>query len=595
MIGAGLIEIQDFIQQMAEATAAVLRVDVTVFDPKLTRIAGTGRYKKEIGKRHVSLPSLADAIDQKEPVCIFNPVTDKYCKECVRKEQCQEVASIAYPIMINDEVEGLLALIAFNERQRLRLIREKEEHLMFLGKMAELIASKFFEYERQVELEQYSIRMANIVSSLPDGVLVIDDEGLVMSHNQAALNILGMTKEEIHNQDFREIDASHPVWRTLAKGEVCFNQEIVWEYKGKAKPRYLCSTHPMSDGNEIVAAIVCLKDFDTLTRIYNELAGHDQQIGFNTIIGSHPALNDAIAKAKKAAMSESTVVINGESGTGKELFARSIHGYSRRKNGPFIALNCAAIPETLLESELFGYEGGAFTGAKAKGKVGKFELASGGTIFLDEIGDLQLSLQSKILRVLEDDQVTRLGGIKPIPINVRIIAATHRNLEDMVSKGEFREDLFYRLSVIPLQIPPLRERKTDIPILIDCFLEEFKQHYPGREIFFNQGLMDLLLKYHWPGNVRELRNVVEYAVNMADGKEITVDNIPERVQIGLGKQKEKPLITSNLMPLEEVEKVLLKRGLDLFGSGEQAKDEIAKRLGISKATVYRKLKKHGLS
>lgn len=593
----GLIEIQSFIQQLAEAMAAVLRIEVTVFDVKLTRIAGTGRHKKDIGKRRTPSSMLAKVIEENCVVCVFNPVTDQVCTECQQKDECHEVANISYPIECNDRVIGLISLVAFSEKQRLKLIREKDEYIRFLGKMAELISSKLYEHEKQVELEQYSLRMANIVSSLPDGVLVIDDKGNVLSHNHAALETLRLTKEELQERNFKDIDPTHPVWETLATGQTCFNQEIVWEYQGKERIRYLCSTYPMSDGSKIVSAIVFLKSLKSIRRIYNELAGPSEHLGFNTIVGAHSSLKSAITKAKKAASSDSTIVIQGESGTGKELFARAIHGHSKRKDGAFVAINCAAIPETLLESELFGYEGGAFTGARAKGKMGKFELASGGTIFLDEIGDMQLSMQAKLLRVLEDKQVTRLGGVNPIPVNVRVIAATHRNLEAMVAQGEFREDLFYRLSVIPIKIPPLRDRKTDIPILIDSFLEEFKLENPNKKVVFSQEAMDILLQYHWPGNVRELKNVVEYAYNMVDGKVITVEHIPERVRASVKnqtKQNKTIIIANGLVHLEEVERLLLKKGLEYYGTNEQAKGEIAKQLGISKATVYRKLKKYGL-
>lgn len=281
-------------------------------------------------------------------------------------------------------------------------------------------------------------------------------------------------------------------------------------------------------------------------------------------------------------------LITGESGTGKELFARAIHMESERNNNPFVAINCAAIPDTLLESELFGYVKGAFTGADPKGKIGKVEFANTGTLFLDEIGDMPLYLQAKLLRVLEQKEIVRLGSNKPIPVDIRIIAATNQNLEKRIREGTFREDLYYRLNVIPFRIPPLRERKEDIRVLTDFFVSKYTALFKKRVIGFESNVWDFLYKYDWPGNVRELENTVEYMINMLDNNGIiSIRLLPQKIRVDLNKN-------NDLIPLEKMEKDLIKRALDLYGNSVTAKQQAADTLGIGIATLYRKIKKYRL-
>ena len=283
------------------------------------------------------------------------------------------------------------------------------------------------------------------------------------------------------------------------------------------------------------------------------------------------------------------MLITGESGTGKEMFAKAIHYSSARGKGPFITVNCGAIPENLLESELFGYEKGAFTGANDKGKVGKFELANAGTIFLDEIGDMPLHLQVKILHVLQNMRFERVGGNKTIIVDLRIIAATNKDLEQMIRDGTFREDLYYRLSVIPLNIPPLRERKEDIKMLMYHFLEKYNTFMNKRITGFSPAVESAYRDYDWPGNVRELENAVEYGVNMAFGDQIGMDAVPARL---LRSDMGVILANDNLTlgeQMKHLEREIISNKLRKYGSSGSAKDKVAKELGLSRATLYRKL------
>lgn len=336
------------------------------------------------------------------------------------------------------------------------------------------------------------------------------------------------------------------------------------------------------------------------------------QSGNFSIVGESPPIRKVFDVVERAAGSQSTVMIYGESGTGKELIAHALHSSSPRASKPFIAVNCGAIPHELLESELFGYEKGSFTGA-VNTRIGRMELANQGTVFLDEIGDMPISLQVKLLRVLAEREIDRVGSAKPTPIDIRVITATHRNLEESIQEGKFREDLFYRLNIIPINIPPLRERKTDIPLLANHFLKQLNGTAESKTI--NDEAMEFLVKYSWPGNIRELANFVERMVVLSMGSIITPRDLPEKVLGGTPKEKRQPLKEEkegnpaqmlqqslrksfhvgipeegiNLKKtVEEFEKELLLEALEKTG---WVKNKAANLLGLNRTTLVEKLKK----
>jgi two-component system response regulator HydG len=309
------------------------------------------------------------------------------------------------------------------------------------------------------------------------------------------------------------------------------------------------------------------------------------------IIGRSPAMVKLLETVAQVAPSEATVLITGESGTGKEMIAGAIHFNSPRKDGPFVKLNCAAITETLLESELFGHEKGAFTGAH-KRKEGRFRQAHGGSIFLDEISEMSLAMQVKLLRVLQDREITRVGGEEVINVDVRLVAATNKDLFQEIEAGLFREDLFYRLNVVTITMPPLRERREDVPLLAKHFLETFCEKNRKKIKGFTPQAMDLLLKYDWPGNVRELMNAVERGVVLANSEYLDEKDLPlalrdESIE---GEAPPEQAIPGDL-PLEEVEKASILKTLELTGGN---KSEAARRLGITRRTLHKKLKKYGV-
>jgi len=314
---------------------------------------------------------------------------------------------------------------------------------------------------------------------------------------------------------------------------------------------------------------------------------------FHKIIGNSETLKDALTIADKVAKTHSTVLITGESGTGKELVARAIHEASPRKNHPFIRVNCAAIPPQLMESELFGYEKGAFTGAY-KTHRGKFELADKGTIFLDEIGDLNLELQGKLLRVLQEKEIVRIGGFSTIHLDVRVIAATNRDLAKMVEEGTFREDLYYRLNVVPIHLPPLRARKEDIPLLVEAFRVELNARLGKNIKGYEKGFIEALCNYHWPGNIRELQNIMERLFNLADGDYLLCKDLPHYISNphapDSSKGQEETIVLSKDKPLHEYEKQIFAYACQFYPSFNQ----LAKSLGITHKTAASKIRKYRL-
>lgn len=325
---------------------------------------------------------------------------------------------------------------------------------------------------------------------------------------------------------------------------------------------------------------------------YEDTIRGNQGVTFESIISNSVDMQEVIHKAKRVVNSPATVLIRGGTGTGKELLAKAIHFESDRKNTPFVTVNCAAIPENLLESELFGYERGAFTGANREGKMGKFELANGGTIFLDEIGDLPLSMQPKLLRVLQEREIERVGGSRSLPINVRVITATHRNLEDMVEKGSFREDLYYRINVIPLHTKLLKERRDEIPLFLQYFICKYCSSLNRPLLKIDPLLEQWLMQYSWPGNIRQLENVVEYMVNMAESEVIGFQDLPDY----LAKQNLTAKNNSGLsleVMVGEYEKSIIQSYL-LADRDRIDKEKVADELKISLSTLYRKLEKYNL-
>lgn len=437
-------------------------------------------------------------------------------------------------------------------------------------------------------------------NSAYEGIVITDPDGTIRMLNEPYAKFLNIRPEEAvgkHCTEVIENSRMHIVGRT-GKAELAQVQRI----RGG---EMIAHRIPIIEKGKVVAVVgkVLFQDVKELhalsarvNRLRQELDYYKGEYlktlyaryDFSDIIGNDAKLLSVIEIAKKVAPSNTTVFIGGESGTGKELFAHAIHNHSHRRHGPFVKVNCAAIPESLLESVLFGYEEGAFTGAVKGGKKGKFQMAHQGTIFLDEIGELPLTMQAKLLRVLQEKEVEVVGGVHSVSVDVRVIAASNRDLEQMVANQQFRQDLFYRLHVVALHIPPLRERKGDIPALVDALLGELSQEVGVYVDGVEPAAMDRLVDYHWPGNVRELKNILERALHLKEDGWIRVEHLPYHIG---GEKRDEPSQFSLREALERTEEEMIRKALH-YAKGDRQK--AIKLLGISRSGFYQKLHKYGL-
>ncbi|NFE65764.1 sigma-54-dependent Fis family transcriptional regulator [Clostridium sporogenes] len=428
-----------------------------------------------------------------------------------------------------------------------------------------------------------------VIDSINSGIFAVDTNGLIKAINNSACVMLNIKKENIINESVQNILCNWEyILETLNSGKRYENKEIIYSNINKKK-RFNLTAYSIRNKNGIITGVVVMfKDMMNVYNLVNKYTGMIATYTFDDIVGKSEKFIKVMRQAKKISNSPSTVLIQGESGTGKELIAHSIHNNSNRKNNSFVAINCGAIPKSLIESELFGYEEGAFTGAKRGGYAGKFELASGGTLFLDEIGEMPLDMQVNLLRVLQEGFFTRIGGNRYINIDVRIIAATNKDLKAEVKKGTFREDLYYRLSVIPICVPPLRERPEDIEILIEHFLNtksiELNKPIPNIE----RDLYEELINYSWPGNVREIENCIENIVNM-DG------NVSLNFETKFFDKQQQNLNRNNLeLELCSLAQLEKKAIINCIQKCNGNITKVSKILGINRSTLYSKIKKYNI-
>lgn len=575
-----LSDIKTTVQQTADAIAAALKIEVEIADADLIRVAGTGKYKIRSGSPMNDGFVYRHVMKTGDPVIIDNPGYNELCKPCTCRGNCLEFAEVAIPIRVDDQIIGVIGLVSFDEEQTMRLMDNKQSLLSFLEKMSELLVGKVVESHQNRERELLTSQLLTVLNLLPDGILLINDQKKVTHFNAHARKLLDI--EANQELELYQLLDDKKLWLAVERGE-----QFSGPIRGKRVATQLyCDVVPIKNNEVIEGAVITIKDIQQIKKLVKEATVSEIETHFSQIIGNSAKMSELKTMALHVAPSKATLLIQGESGTGKELLARAIHQSSNRKGHAFIAINCGAIPENLLESELFGYEEGSFTGARRGGKMGKFELAHNGTIFLDEIGDMPLHLQVKILRVLQERRVERIGSTRSIPLDVRVIAATHRDLEEMVKTGEFREDLYYRLNVIPLMIPPLRERQEDIPVLVQFYLDYYSSVTEKAVKGLTPEAMVKLTHYPWPGNVRELGNVIEYCVTMVVGDFISIDNLPQRIKDGLKSEPK-----SSSLNLKQLEREAITKALTIAET-EGHKEDAANMLGISRATLYRKIKEY---
>ncbi len=437
-----------------------------------------------------------------------------------------------------------------------------------------------------------------------EGVIFVDADGIVRFISRGYADFLNISREAIVGRYVNDIIPQSMLVEVMRSGRPQFGE--VWNINGR---HVLVHRWPIYRDGKLVGCLgkSIFKDELSLARDFiRKIKWLEEEIAFyrdelekergakytlDQIIGKTELIVKLKEKAARVAKTNSTVLITGESGTGKELLAHAIHNASPRKNRPFVRINCTSIPEDLLESELFGYEEGSFTGAKKGGKIGKFELAQGGTILLDEIGDMNRTMQAKLLRVLQEREIERIGGVKPIPVDVRVIASTNRNLEEMIKNNLFRQDLYYRLNVVLLFTPSLRSRKEDLALLAEHLIMKLNENLGSGTKGVAGETLQLFEKYDWPGNVREMKNMLEHAINMSDAEFLTPRDFPALLKRLSGKNIPRTSFRDFSLAMEEAEREILSTALATTANNRK---EAAKLLNIHRSVLYRKLKKHGM-
>jgi PAS domain S-box-containing protein len=581
--------------QVAEAISISIGVEVEIVDNELTIVGGTAVYGDMIGKKEEAGRVNGNYLY----ATVLRSGRTEFIEDARRHEGygssvaadggVGELAEICTPIKIGRRIIGIIGLVALTEEQKKILIDKDRSMAPFVEKMADLLAAKAEVQAMLNDSESSRNEMAAILESTHEGIFAVDRNGYIKHCNHISEKLFNAVKTDIVGSHISAFMQGTPAIKVLETGEgYTENEELYKSYRGAF--HFIVTVRPYFRDGEPDGVVISFRDIAEAQKLAYNINTRDIKYTFDDIIGESDALTRIKSQAAIIARGNSTVLITGESGTGKEMFAKAIHYSGSRAGAPFVTVNCGAIPENLIESELFGYEKGAFTGAGDKGKPGKFEMADGGTIFLDEIGDMPLHLQVKILHVLQDMRFERVGGNRTVIVDVRVIAATNRNPDEMIREGSFREDLYYRLSVIPLYTPPLRERRDDIVSLMRFFLKKYNAFMNRSLTGFTDEARRVYEDYDWPGNVRELENAVEYGVNMAQGVEIDVGAIPARLFRAADASdliEDDRLTMSDRVRQFESEIILNK--LRKYGNSSDAKDEVAKDLGISRATLYRKL------
>ncbi len=580
-----LMQIQPTIQRFARMLASVLQLEVEIVDENLCRVAGTGAYGKFLG-RQLSGNSrlLRHVLETKTEKVVTQSRFDPLCEGCDSKENCREKAFLGTPVILQDRCVGVISLIAVTHEQQEHISDNLREFSYYVRHISTIFVSKLL--EDQGPGDNISKIFATMIDNMDQGVLVVDDENRVQFVNQTALKTLGVVQNNIIGKPIRFRPLTFE--SNFTHGHM---QHIVsWDDKSELIIGQL---------HNIQGRQLFLMAFHQSHTSFS-VANASDEPHIEQLVGECRVMRQLKRLISRIAPSPSSVMVVGESGTGKEVVARAIHKLSGRRNKPFIAINCAAIPEQLLESELFGYVKGAFTGASANGKTGLIQAANTGTLFLDEIGDMPLMLQAKLLRAIEAREILPIGASSPIQVDIRIISATNQNLAQFIAEGKFREDLFYRLNVIPITLPPLRERQEDIELLVHYFLHLHTRRlgsvYPG----IAPDVVEILRKHRWPGNLRELSNLMEYLVNVVPSGEVIDSTLlpPNLLNNGTTEQSDVTEVSEAHLSLddaggtalEEMEKQMIREALSRHNSKKQVADE----LGIGIATLYRKIKKYEL-
>lgn len=530
-------------------------------------------------EQSVGCNAIGTCLALKRPVQIVG--AEHFC------QSWHDAACSAAPIM--DIEGGLIGVLNM-------IVREKDVNPTILGMVvagASAIQREFHLQTVHRELTLSHQYLLEIMESLPSGIVVINPRGIIKKINRRACEMLKSPGNELCGRSLSNVIGQVDcIERVLNYGK---GQEETEYYTEHGRHRFhftICCRPIMNIEGGMDGAVVIIREIDAVRRMTTKMAGYKAKFTFNDIVGDSPAIRHTLEAARSAAATSSVVLITGESGTGKEMFAQAIHNASHRRNGPFVAINCGALPRELIGSELFGYEEGAFTGARKGGSPGKFELASNGTLFLDEIGEMPVDLQPALLRVLQEKTLVRLGGQQEIGVNVRLIAATSRDLRQMVDRGLFRKDLFYRLDVIKLPLPPLRERSEDILLLANHYLKILGEKLGKETRGISPEAREMLQSYSWPGNIRELENMLERILVFSNGPVLRADWLPN--ELIKTSEEENGQIEDSINEKKDFHRFPYrferKHLVETLYTNDGNITQTAKSLGVTRATLYRWLK-----
>ncbi|MCH4889029.1 AAA family ATPase [Acidaminobacter sp. JC074] len=576
-----LKKIKETAKQVANALSEALQFDIEIVDENLEIIVLSDHAPKPKQDFYYDSGIVSRILFKEngpKMVMISDPGNDPRCEGCIRYSNCSYKTAIYSVIKNDDKIIGAMGIATRKEDLKDRLISEADKMQNFIQIMSELLASKAKEYDIYSKLQADAQLLDMVINNIDKGVVTLDANLNILRINNKLIKQLNLPIEKYLHRHISLLFDSLGKERQ----EILETKSLEIEIDD-SKYFFMISFNPLYTNKGLNGFAMIMDDLEEVHQMSYKLLQKQDEILLKSIIGESSAIRMLKEKIKAIVNLDSTVLLYGETGTGKELFARALHFESERRNGPFVSINCGAIPESLIESELFGYDKGTFTGADKIGKHGKFFLANKGTILLDEVENMPLHLQQKMLRVIERKQIERIGSVESIPIDVRIIAATNERLDVLVERNQFREDLFHRLNVFSLMIPNLKNRENDLFILTDYFIKLFNKKFGKYILDISDEVRRVFYQYEWKGNIRELQNTIEYAVHMEKDDYITLKSLPYQFH-----EKE---VESRFKTLEALEWDHIKATLDYFGWHEEGRLKAAQELGISRSTIYRKISK----
>ena len=558
------------LSQVLQLIQHLFGIESAIFDNSATLVVSSSKYLEKKGTI-VHKPSILEVIEQDE-VTVLNPGNMPSCVGCRFNGHCPATLEILKRITLADYPVGVLSFSAFSKQDHDKITQDFEFYKRIISDFASLISTLLRSSTEDINRSNLDGYLTSLAELIPDGLLLTDRQGNIVSMNNAALGMLsGSCLKSI--RDF----FPSPLVDMILEGDRVETHSTTIDQQAT----YFIVSVPVRSAGEISGFAI------RLTQAGGSFQPKARLPEAGTMQGSGTHMMSIKRRMAKIVNSPSSVFISGETGTGKGLLAKTIHYESDRRDKPFVIISCANIPESLFESELFGYEAGAFSGALRSGKRGKLEMAEGGTLFLDEISEMPMNMQAKLLNVLQDHRFERVGGTRTVQINARIISASNADMAQRIAENRFRADLFYRLNVINIEMLPLRERIEDLPELLNAFLNKFNRQLNTHVLSFDQEVLDLFYRYNWPGNIRQLENIVEYCVNMAEESVVHAGDLPAYFL--------RDVSTQQAPTLKGVESAAIREMLNHYGWDVKGKTRTAEALGISLRTLYRKMDQAHLS